>query len=109
KTDWMHLVDELGLTRSPNYLHHKGKPLLALWGIGFKDRPGTPARWAEILRWFASEAPPQYQATIMGGVPGWWRTSTEEPQPLGDWLNVFKMLPILTPWSVGGYKTDDDV
>ena len=30
--DWVHLVDALQLTRSPQYLHHRGRPLVAIGG-----------------------------------------------------------------------------
>ena len=30
--DWVHLVHELGVLDSPNYLREKGKPVIALWG-----------------------------------------------------------------------------
>ena len=30
--DWMHLVHELGVLDSPNYLREKGMPVIALWG-----------------------------------------------------------------------------
>jgi len=32
------LVDKMGLAKDPAYLHHKGKPLIALWGVGFNKR-----------------------------------------------------------------------
>jgi len=31
--DWKHLVDDLKITESPNYLHHNGLPVLSLWGV----------------------------------------------------------------------------
>ena len=30
--DWVHLVRELGVLDSPNYLREKGKSVIALWG-----------------------------------------------------------------------------
>jgi len=33
KNDWMHLVDDLKITESSNYLHHNGLPVLSLWGV----------------------------------------------------------------------------
>ena len=32
ESDWIHLVRELGVLDSPNYLKEKGKPVIALWG-----------------------------------------------------------------------------
>ena len=39
--DWKQLESE-GITSSPAYLHHRGHPLLAVWGLGFAGRPLTP-------------------------------------------------------------------
>ena len=39
--DWKELVDELKLTSqgtNQTYLYHRGKPLVAIWGVGFPDR-----------------------------------------------------------------------
>ena len=30
--DWVHLVHDLRVLDSPNYLREKGKPVIALWG-----------------------------------------------------------------------------
>ena len=35
--DWKELRDIAKITKDPAYLHHKGKPLVAIWGIGFND------------------------------------------------------------------------
>src|SRR6202012_2530563 len=40
--DWKRLRQEMHITDDPAYLHHKGKPVVAVWGIGFNDhRPYT--------------------------------------------------------------------
>src|SRR5258706_1470831 len=38
--DWKELVDELKITSQStnNYLYHRGKPLVVIWGLGFPDR-----------------------------------------------------------------------
>ena len=40
--DWKELVDDLHITSqgtNQTYLYHRGKPLVAIWGLGFPDRP----------------------------------------------------------------------
>ena len=40
--DWKRLVDKLKVTNQAGkktYLHHNGKPVVAIWGVGFPDRP----------------------------------------------------------------------
>ena len=47
--DWAHIVDALNATASPAWLHHKGKPVLSVWGLGFTGHPGTPASSLQFL------------------------------------------------------------
>ena len=37
QNDWKSLVDEMKVTASPAYLHHKGKPLLVLRNFGTRE------------------------------------------------------------------------
>jgi len=40
--DWKFLVDSIKVTNQKGkktYLFHNGKPLVAIWGLGFPDRP----------------------------------------------------------------------
>ena len=50
--DWAHLVDTLRITDSPQYLRHHGRPVLAIWGLGFRDRAPTPEQAAELIDFF---------------------------------------------------------
>lgn len=70
KSDWRYLVDVLRLTDSPRYLHHRGKPLLAIWGFGATGRPGTPAQALELIDFLKQRAPPTYQVTC--SAPSTW-------------------------------------
>ncbi len=73
EADWKYMVNVLKVTESASYLHHAGKPVLALWGLGFKDRPGTPQQALQLVDFFENNPDPKYQVTLMGGVPTWWR------------------------------------
>lgn len=98
--DWMHLVYDEGVTGSARYLHHEGRPVVAIWGVGVGDRPGTPVQATELLDWFHSAAPERYRATILGGVDPRWRSHST------DWLDVYHRLDILSPWAVGRFADD---
>ena len=74
EADWKYLVDTLKVTASPRYLKDGGKPVLYLWGLGFSDRPGTPADAATLIDWLTTSADPRYRVTLVGGVPAHWRT-----------------------------------
>jgi hypothetical protein len=45
-------VGTRGVTQSPRYLRHHGRPVLAIWGFGFADRPATTAMAQEAIAWF---------------------------------------------------------
>lgn len=106
QADWTHLVDDLGLTTSDRYLNHRGRPLVAIWGLGFSDRPGTPAQATALIDWFHSGAPPRLQATVMGGVPTHWRTLDGDSHSAPEWAAVYRSWDVLSPWAVGRYGDD---
>ncbi|MDQ6632551.1 MAG: glycoside hydrolase family 71/99-like protein [Verrucomicrobiota bacterium] len=98
--DWSYLVNNLKITSSPRYLRHKGKPVVAIWGFGFLDRPGTPAQAQIIINYFKAAG-----LTVMGGVPAYWRTLNSDSQTDPAWLAVYHSFDIISPWAVGRYST----
>ncbi|MCE7060307.1 T9SS type A sorting domain-containing protein [Dyadobacter sp. CY343] len=105
--DWKRLVDEMGVTSESNYLWHKGKPLVALWGLGLASNPDATAERSEkLVRWFKEGDPadptddPKYRANIMGGLNDNWRGHS------AAWLAVYDLLDVISPWSVGRYNTE---
>ncbi|REA62882.1 hypothetical protein DSL64_08155 [Dyadobacter luteus] len=105
--DWKRLVDQMGVTSESNYLWHKGKPLVALWGLGLASDPGATAERSEkLVRWFKFGDPtdptdnPKYRATVMGGLNDNWRTHS------AAWLAVYDLLDAVSPWSVGRYGSE---
>ena len=46
--DWKQLLNN-GTVASPAYMHHQGKPVLGIAGIGSKSRPGTAEQTAELV------------------------------------------------------------
>ncbi len=97
KNDWMHLVDDLKILDSPNYLHHNGRPVLSIWGFGFADRPGTPAIADEIIQWLTTDAPEKYLVTLKAGVNNTWQSHS------ADWQAVYEKFDVISPWAVGRY------
>ena len=107
--DWVELVDKKGVTNSPAYLHHKGKPVVAIWGLGFSGHPGTPADALALANFFANNPNTKYQATLVGGVPTNWRTLNGDSLPDPAWMDYYCALDVLSPWTVGRYTTDIEV
>lgn len=94
KGDWNILTRSLRVTNSARYLRHNGKPVVAIRGFGFRDRPGTPEQAREAIRFFKSAG-----CTVMGGVPINWRADP-------TWREVFLTFDVISPWAVGAFKTD---
>ena len=106
KNDWAYLVDELRITESPGYLHHRGRPVLAIWGFGFRDRSATPEQAAELVDFFKNNSVSRYRVTLVGGVPSRWRSLTHDSQPDERWAAVYRSFEVLSPWTVGRFTND---
>ena len=106
KADWMYMVDTLAVTASSRYLRDGGKPVLYLWGLGFTDRPGTPAAAAALIDWLTTGADPRYRVTLVGGVPAHWRTLDGDSKTDPAWADVYRSFDVLSPWTVGRFGDD---
>ena len=101
--DWKKLESE-GITSSPAYLHHRGHPLLAVWGLGFAGRPLTPSDTLKLLKSLHKASAKHGGVTIMGGVPSYWRTARLDASSDPGWKKVWPKLGVLSPWSVGRFS-----
>ncbi len=95
--DWKHLVDDLKITESPNYLHHNGRPVLSIWGLGHRDE-FTAASAREIIQWLTEDAPEKYLVCLKGGIDNKWQSHTSE------WQAIYESFDVISPWAVGRYK-----
>lgn len=96
--DWLYLVNTQHVTNSPAYLHHRGKPVVAIWGFGFSGRPDSPQQAKQTIDWFKAAG-----CTVIGGLPTHWRTLTGDAQSDPAWGAVFRSFDVVSPWSVGRY------
>jgi hypothetical protein len=107
--DWKKLSRDMQLTRDPGYLRHHGKPLLALWGCGFKDddkrRPSLDD-WRKILAFLKSESEGGGLA-LMLGVPSWWREQTRDAIPDPALLELAALADVISPWTPGRYRSPE--
>ena len=107
--DWKTLLRDTRLVEDPRYLRHRGKPLLALWGCGFKDdkkpRPSLDD-WRMILR-FLKDDPEGGDVAIMLGVPSFWRERRRDCIPDETLPAVLQMADVLSPWTPGRYRTPE--
>ena len=82
--DWKFLCDKVKVREDSRYLHHQGKPVVLLWGLGFKDRPWTPEQGEELVNFFKND--PKYGGVyLIGGVDPYWRTLRGESRPDAGW------------------------
>ncbi|MCL5278361.1 MAG: glycoside hydrolase family 71/99-like protein [Planctomycetes bacterium] len=108
ENDWMALVDGLQVTLSPAYLHHRGKPLLVLrnFGMAGGTRLITPEEATQLIAWFKSNAPEKYRVTLMGALPGYWRTQGRDAKPDPGWPAVFRSFDVISGWPVGRFRDE---
>jgi hypothetical protein len=110
--DWKMLVDKLKIGRDANdraYLHHNGRPLVAVWGIGFND--GRTYSLLECKRLFAFlKRDPDYGGcTLMAGVPTGWQTLDADSVKDETLHKTLADVDIVSPWTVGRYATLEQV
>jgi hypothetical protein len=105
--DWRLLVDRMQVTRDKAYLHHAGRPVVAVWGLGFSDgRKYTLAEGLDLVK-FLKEDPKYGGCTVMLGVPTYWRTLDRDTVNDPALLELVLKADIVSPWTVGRYGTPE--
>jgi hypothetical protein len=103
--DWKFLCDKVKIREDSRYLHHQGKPVVLLWGLGFRDRPWTVEQGEELIKFFKSDA--QYGGVyLIGGVDPYWRTLRGGARPEAGWARVYRTFDAISPWDAGRYRDD---
>jgi hypothetical protein len=102
--DWKFLVDSMNVTNQEGtntYLHHNGKPLVAIWGVGFPDRP-YDIRNIGLERFidFLKNDPTYGGCSIMLGVPTFWRDLNADCNHDPYLHELIKRADIVLPWMV---------
>ncbi|MBE2282282.1 MAG: xylosidase/arabinosidase [Prosthecobacter sp.] len=106
--DWKRLRNELHVMDDPHYLRHGGRPVVAVWGIGFNDkRDYTIAECAALFR-FLRDNPEFGGTTVMAGVPYGWRTLDRDAANDPQLHETLKLAGIISPWAVGRYGSPED-
>ncbi len=101
KEDWMHLVDNVGVTSSSRYLNHNGLPLVSLWGYTVRD-DATVEQLEELIEFFHNNPDPKYRASIKLGVGNYWFQENER------WLNAMAQVEVISPWMVGRFGQQNE-
>jgi hypothetical protein len=103
--DWKFLCDQVKVREDSRYLYHQGKPVVLLWGLGFRDRPWTPAQGEELVNFFKND--PRYGGVyLIGGIDPHWRTLRGASRPDEAWAKVYRSFDAISPWDAGRYRDD---
>lgn len=102
--DWQHLKEEqLWSADDPAYLRYKGKPLVALWGLGFNDRPASLPEWEALVRYFKDQG-----CAVMMGVPCYFRTLDHDTIKDPKLHEIIALADVVSPWAVGRFGTPQE-
>jgi hypothetical protein len=100
-------IDELNVkynliagTTCPTYLHHNGKPLVVVWGVGFNDRRAYGLNEAAII----INSLHSKGFSVMLGVPTYWREFGNDTQKDSTLHKLIKTCDIIMPWFVGRFN-----
>lgn len=105
KRDWKFLCDQVKVREDSRYLRHQGKPVVLLWGLGFKDRPWTAAQAEELIEFFKHD--PEYGGVyLIGGVDPSWRTLKGDSRTEPEWGAAYRKFDAISPWNTGRFADD---
>ncbi len=110
--DWKQLVSRMRLGRDPGdpaYLRHGGRPVVAVWGVGFNDgRKYTLAECERLVEFLKGDR--EYGGnTVVLGVPTGWRTLDGDSVRDRALHRILARADVISPWSVGRYATPREV
>jgi hypothetical protein len=101
--DWKELVDELKVTSQATniYLYHRGKPLVAICGLGFPDRGYNihDIGVDKVINFLKND--PQYGGcSVMLGVPTYFRDLNVDCLPDPYLHKLIESADVVMPWTV---------
>ncbi len=101
KEDWTLLRKQMQIGKDPAYLRHRGKPLVAVWGVGFsgENRNYTLAECRALVEFLNAD-----DCSVMLGVPTGWRELNRDAVPDPALHEVLKLADVISPWTPGRYQ-----
>jgi hypothetical protein len=99
--DWKGLRTRMKVTEDPAYLHHRGRPLVAVWGVGFNDRRRyTLADCRRLVEFLKQDG-----CSVMLGVPTGFRELNRDSVKDEALHDIVRLCDVVSPWTVGRYRT----
>ncbi len=105
--DWKLIRKRMQLGNDPNdtgYLKFWGKPLVGIWGVGFKEGRSYGLEKTEWLIRLLKHNPEWGGMSIMLGVPYYWRDLNRDAVSDPRLHRVLELADVISPWSVGRYR-----
>lgn len=103
--DWKRLRTNMRICDDAAYMHHRGKPVVTVWGVGFNDdRRYTLAECRQLVDFLKRDG-----CTVMVGVPTWWRSLRHDAVADPALHDVIAAADIVSPWVVGRLRNTNDV
>ncbi|NLR93508.1 glycoside hydrolase family 71/99-like protein [Flammeovirga agarivorans] len=107
--DWKELVDKIKLTTKYKdvYLSTNGKPLVAIWGVGFDPKKKTRKYYLEHCEKiidFLQNDPDYGGCSILLGVPTRWRDGVFDATNDPLFHDLVRRSDIVLPWYTGRIK-----
>jgi hypothetical protein len=105
KADWQALRRDMQVGHDSAYQQHEGRPLVAVWGIGFgDDRAYSLDECRDLLDYLRADG-----CAIMAGVPTGWLRLDRDAAPDPKLHELLAKVDVISPWTVGRYRTDVEV
>ena len=101
--DWRTLRTRMKITENAAYQRHRGRPLVAVWGVGFSDgRAYTLGECRTLVEALKADG-----CAVMLGVPTYWRTLDRDAVADPVLLQIIKSADVVSPWTVGRYDSPE--
>lgn len=108
QADWKTLRTEKHITDDTTYQQHNGKPVVAVWGIGFSDhnkpREYSLAECRALVEFLKGDG-----CAVMLGVPTGWRDLDRDSIADPELHEVLQLADVISPWTIGRYRNIAEV
>lgn len=102
--DFKKQARERRLANDPTYVQLNGKPVVAIWGVGFNDqRAYTLEECRQLVEFLKNDSEFGGHA-VMLGVPYYWREQRQDTVTDPLLHEILKQADVISPWSVGRYQ-----
>jgi hypothetical protein len=101
--DWRRILEN-GWAQNRCAQKHAGRPLVAVYGLGFAKQPAALEEWRTLLAELRASG-----CSIMLGIPTYWREAKGDALSDNAFHELLRDADILSPWTVGRMARIADV